>query len=140
MAQYLRIIPNQLYNKLLSEGLLGDDYFFDKNITKEDKLLVKLSPALHAEARLLLKRLQNLLEWNNKGEIVKSGKTIAGSDLANILMCIILECDRKNLVGWDLVQAALKQSNNSTETSQIGKGTQEDCQWITYENFLSKLK
>jgi len=65
MAQYMRVIPNDLYNDLLEKGLLDNSQFFPASTEKPiDVILSKIPQALKNDSKQLLEVLSLQVRGN----------------------------------------------------------------------------
>jgi hypothetical protein len=164
MAQFVRVIPNRLYNDLIQEGVIDINKYFPAAPKSREQCLLELVPeTLRDEASKLLKRLSDISEfdWNDAGEIIYKQEHCLGSNLPLLLAQLLLE-DKTvtDMPGWDCIKNILSEIGYSSDQfdkhskivdEQSGKGdplpTSEPdtrkqqpnrafCHWTTFEDLF----
>jgi len=92
MATIMRVIPNRLYNDLLSRGLIECEKFFpsDTNTNPTTQVVNLLQPTLQQEGKKVLNLLQPS-ETTKKGEVCIKNQTFSSAQLAHLIERFILE-------------------------------------------------
>jgi hypothetical protein len=164
MAQFVRVIPNRLYNDLIQEGVIDINKYFPAATKSREQCLLELVPeTLRDEASKLLKRISDIgeLDWNDAGEIIYKQEHCLGSNLPLLLTQLLLE-DKAvtNMTGWECIKNLLHDIGYATDQfdkdnkivdEQTGKGdtvpTSEPdtcekqlnrtfCHWTTFEDLF----
>lgn len=86
MANFVRIVPNSLWEDLEEKGLLAKA-FPNNKVSKKEVLLEKIPQTLQNSAENLV----NNLEWNDKFELVYKHRPIPKSNVAELLTQFILK-------------------------------------------------
>jgi len=88
----MRVIPNRLYNDLLSRSLIGGESFFPSESDKSPstQVLTLINPTLQAKGEKILKSLQ-LSATKNKNELSIQNQTFTFTGLAHLIERFILE-------------------------------------------------
>lgn len=91
MANFVRIIPNSVWEDLEEKGLLKNAFPHDAP-SKKQMLLNKFPQTLHHSVEEVLDKLT----WNDKFEIVKNSKPILGTDIVELITSYILKSKKFN--------------------------------------------
>jgi len=122
MSQFLRVIPNDLYNRLLDKGLLENGYPLEAPKTPLSSILSFIPDSIHEEAKQILSNanlslIGNKLKVNNESCDVK--------ELAYVITEYILKNPQvKKLPCWKVLSSLILHSNKASDQTS----------WVSFES------
>lgn len=129
-SSFVRVIPNNVYEELINEGVLSKFFPDDDSQSAISLLLAKLDSALRPRAKEILTKLEKggdrssggggEFSWNDKNEIIHAGVTWSGSNLVELLKYFILESKSFDQLEFSKNFASL--ISGGVNFQQIGSG------------------
>jgi hypothetical protein len=133
MSNFVRIIPNSLWEELEGKGLLSSLINGDIS-SKKEILLSQIAQSLHDSAESILSKNKNL-KWNDKLEIFnKSGALVPKSNLASLLTKFIIKSKTfRYLHGSGEFLNLIGQSDKTEQVDKVITNN-KNKKWISFDS------
>jgi len=134
------VVPWDKYQRLINHK--PDDEEEEEELTYTTEKIVSTVPQkMRSRAQALLGLLpQTDISWNNQGEFVNAGQCVEGSNICDLVKCVLLNYKNFHPKGYDTFVQALA-SNNIPETLIQNTKCRSDVQhakckttkaWLTF--------
>jgi len=106
------LIPKDKYDRLVNKEMGPTPNTPCHTRLNEDIILTFLNPRHKTRGQALLNHLSEVMDWNDKGEIIYQNNCVAGSHIADLLKaCLHHYKDYENFEGMNTFCSILKDSN-----------------------------
>ena len=122
------VIPWDKYQKLIEQEPMEEQK--EDPVYNHERIIATVPQKSKSRARALLDLLsQTDISWNSDGECVLDGKSVQGSNICDLLKCVLLNYKTFQPKGYDEFIQALA-SNNVPETLIMNTNCRNDIQML----------